>query len=120
MPMAEPLSSATVGMQNGNGTDGLTVAFNAAYIHDNLAVRIRAVPQWMTVTPNAGTVYGGGSTVLSVNFDATGLLGGDYDGIIRILSNDPDEPSYDVPVALHVTGAPDLAVAAESGAAALW
>lgn len=110
LSMAEPLSSATVGMQNGNGTDGLTVAFNAAYIHDNLAVRIRAVPQWMTVTPNTGTVYGGGSTVLSVNFDATGLLGGDYDGIIRILSNDPDEPLYDVPVALHVTGAPDLAV----------
>ncbi len=108
--MAAPLNSATIGMQNGDGTDGLTVAFNADYIHDNLAVRIRAVPQWMTVTPKAGTVNAGGSLVLNVNFNATGLLGGDYDGIVRILSNDPDEQTFDVPVALHVTGAPDVAI----------
>ncbi|MFO7655139.1 MAG: S8 family serine peptidase [Candidatus Krumholzibacteriia bacterium] len=109
--MGDPLNSATVGIQNGDGTDGLQVAYNTAYVEDGLAVRIRAVPQWMTVTPQEGTVYGGGSTILDVAFDATGLFGGTYEGFVRILSNDPDEPDFQLPVTLEVTGAPDLSVA---------
>ena len=39
-------------------------------------------------------------------FDATGLVGGTYDGIIRILSNDPDSGLIEVPATLDVTGVP--------------
>ncbi len=52
----------------------------------------------------------GDSTTLDVAFDASGLVGGTYDGFIRIVSNDPDEPDYQVPVQLDVTGAPDIEV----------
>jgi hypothetical protein len=37
-----------------------------------------------------------------VTFDATGLEDGDYEGLIRIMSNDLDEPTVDVPCYLHV------------------
>jgi len=33
-----PLTSATVGIENGDGTDGLNVVYNAAYLHNSLAV----------------------------------------------------------------------------------
>ena len=109
LDMGQPDSEATIGWQNGIGTDGLDVAFNTAYVANGLAVEVRAVPQWVTVSPDRGTIWAPGSAVLNVDFDATGLLGGDYDGIIRILSNDPDETEYQIPVVLSVTGAPDIA-----------
>ncbi len=34
------LEEATIGIQNAGGTDGITVAHDEAYVHDNLAVRI--------------------------------------------------------------------------------
>ncbi|MFH2053237.1 MAG: S8 family serine peptidase [bacterium] len=108
--MGDPTDSATVGIQNGDRTDGLTVAFNTGYVADGLAVSIKAVPQWVTVAPASGTVWAPGSTALDVTFDASGLVGGVYDGMIRILSNDPDEPETQIPVQLSVTGAPDILV----------
>ena len=108
--MNAPLNSATVGIQNGSKTDGLTVAFNTEYVENGLAVQLRAVPQWVTVTPSEGTVYAPNSTTLTADFDASGLLGGDYDGTIRILSNDPDESAYEIPVFLTVIGAPNLTI----------
>ncbi len=110
LSMSDPTNSATIGIQNATKTDGLQIAFNANYIHDNLAIRIAAIPQWVTVAPSSGRVWSGGSMDLSVNFNATGLLGGYYDANIFLLSNDPDEPTTIVPVRLHVTGAPDIAV----------
>ncbi len=108
--MAPPTDSCTVGVQNGTGTDGLEVVFNNTYVTDGLAVQIRAIPQWVTVAPATGTVWAPGSTNLDVAFDATGLMGGTYDGMIRIISNDPDEGEVVIPVQLVVTGAPDIAV----------
>ncbi|MEN8006747.1 MAG: choice-of-anchor D domain-containing protein, partial [Candidatus Krumholzibacteriota bacterium] len=108
--MGVPTDECTVGIQNGGGTDGLGVAFNTAYVADGLAVQIRAMPQWLSVAPADGTVWAPGSTDLDVTFDATGLVGGTYDGIIRVISNDPDEGEYEVPVQLVVTGAPDISV----------
>jgi subtilisin family serine protease len=68
-----------------------------------------AGPAWLSVAPQQGTVAPGAQVALEVGFDATGLLGGDYLATIAITSNDPDESPFDVPVTLHVTGAPDIA-----------
>jgi uncharacterized repeat protein (TIGR01451 family) len=38
--MAERLKEATIGIQNADGTQGLTVAYNESYVHDGLAVLI--------------------------------------------------------------------------------
>jgi subtilisin family serine protease len=112
--MGSPTNSATIGIQNAARTDGLQVVFNQAYLHDNMAVRIAAVPQWLTVTPTEGTIYAPNSTSLAVSLNATGLLGGVYDGIVRVLSNDPDESPFEIPVQLTVVGAPDVALAPPS------
>jgi Subtilase family/Fervidolysin N-terminal prodomain/Abnormal spindle-like microcephaly-assoc'd, ASPM-SPD-2-Hydin/HYDIN/CFA65/VesB-like, Ig-like domain/FlgD Ig-like domain/Viral BACON domain len=114
LSMVDPLNSATVGIQNATGSDGLNIAFNVPYLHNNMAIRLQAVPQWLTVSPTSGRVYAPGSTNLNVHFGTEGLLGGSYQGNVRILSNDPDEPMVTVPVTLTVIGAPDVNLAPSS------
>ncbi len=110
LSMESPTNSATIGIQNETKDDGLQVAYNTDYVHDNLAVQIMSVPQWLDVTPSSGRILAGGFMDLDVNFDAAGLMGGDYDANIVIESNDPDEGTILVPATLHVTGAPDIAL----------
>jgi len=96
------VNSATIGIQNATKDDGLTVAFNADYVHENLAIRFASKPAWLAVDPETGTIPAGECDTLTVAFDATGLADGDYEGMVRISSNDLDEPTVDVPVHLHV------------------
>jgi hypothetical protein len=84
------LNEATVGIQNAAKNDGLTVAFNANYVHNNLAVEFATIPEYMAVSPTSGTVPAGGSLNLNVHFNTTGMFGGVYHGAIRLASNDPD------------------------------
>ncbi len=71
-------------------------------------------PSWLSASPDSGTVPVGSSANLVITFDASGLVGGDYDANIVISSNDPVSPIVNVPARLHVTGAPDIAVDLDS------
>lgn len=96
------VNSATVGIQNGDGSDGLQVVYNAAYLHDELAVRIAA--GWLDVSPLSGVIPAGGQVDLTVVFDAGALLVGDYSGTITVQSWDEIQslPDMLIPVSLHV------------------
>ncbi|HEU5181952.1 MAG TPA: choice-of-anchor D domain-containing protein [Candidatus Polarisedimenticolia bacterium] len=103
-------NSCTVGIQNATGSDGLTVAFNTLYLHDNLAVDLSTRPRWLSMTPEFGTIPAGGSTQITADMDAAGMLGGVYPAEIRILSNDPAAPSLSVPTTMTVIGVPDVEI----------
>ncbi len=110
--MAGTLTSATVGIQNATKTDGLTVAFNSAYVHDDLEVRIAAVPQWLTAAPTSGRLFGADPPAdVTLTIDAAGLDGGTYEGVVNVQTNDPLQPVVPHLVTLEVTGAPAIAVA---------
>ncbi|HEY3403795.1 MAG TPA: S8 family serine peptidase [Ohtaekwangia sp.] len=57
---------------------------------------------WLTVTPDEGAVPAGGSTTISLLFDATDVEPGTYTKILNISSNDPETPNVAVPVTLVV------------------
>ncbi|OQY27798.1 MAG: hypothetical protein B6244_09400 [Candidatus Cloacimonetes bacterium 4572_55] len=97
-------TGASVGIENSDGSDGLLVAFNTEYIHDELAVKIRSGPEWLSVDTESGVISGNSSLDILVLFDATGLALGGYDANILIDSNDPDEPQLTVPAHLQVGG----------------
>jgi len=104
------LNEATIGIQNGARNDGLTVVHNANYVHNNLAIELRTIPDWMVVSPSSGTVPAGGSLDLQVALSSAGLFGGVYNGSVRITSNDPDEGVVNVPAVLTATGTTDIGV----------
>jgi hypothetical protein len=107
------VTSCTVGIENAAGTVGLQVVFNAAYLHDSLALRFSTAPPvpWLSVAPLGGSIAPQGAGDLTATFDATSLELGVYHAIIRIATNDQDEPIVDVPVTLTVTQATDVAAA---------
>jgi hypothetical protein len=92
------INSATIGIQNDAKDDGLTVVYNDTYVHEDLAIKFSAAPDWFTVSPEAGTVPAGECMDLTVSFNAAGMEDGEYDGTITINSNDPYDPVVTVPV----------------------
>ena len=107
LAMGLPLDSSTIGIQNADRSVGLQVAFNADYVHDNLAIKIRSLPQWLTVSPASGRVLAGTSANVTVRFDASSLQGGDYDAVLRIVSNTTTSPT-DLAATMQVTPAPQI------------
>ena len=97
----EGLRSATVGIENPTGTDGLTVVYNAEYMHDQLAVSFNAA-RWLWAEPDGGAVEPYGWATVRVHFDAGELADGQYSGQLGLSSNDPVTPGVVLPVALSV------------------
>jgi subtilisin family serine protease/DNA-binding beta-propeller fold protein YncE len=110
LSMTGELESATVGMQNGDGRIGLQTAFNTAYVHDGLAVRITRAPAWLTALPASGRVAAGDRQEITVTFDATDLAGGRYEDAVYLASNDPAAPLVGHPAVLGVSDAPAIGV----------
>jgi len=104
LSMSPPTNTATVGIQNSDGTDGLEIAFNTDYIHDNLAVLITTGTPWLSCYPWSGVVPGGDSLQVEVRFNTTGLRADTtYQSNLIITSNDPDEETVIVPARLSIT-----------------
>ena len=95
------VNQETVGIENSNGTDGLQVCYNAAYIVPSLAVRFTA-GWWLSVNPATNIVPPHSSDTAIVRCDASLLESGDYEGTLQVETNDSDYPSLSVPVNFHV------------------
>ncbi len=95
-------NSFTIGLENEDGTDGLTVVYNAAYIHDNMAIAFKAA-RWMSVLPPGGSIEPFESQIITVNFDATDMEDGTYGGQVSIVTNDPELGDATIPVSLSIS-----------------
>lgn len=104
---------STIGIENGDGTDGLQVVYNAYYVHDNMAIRFSAAPSWIVYDPQSGAVPIGEEDTVDVTFDATGILSGDFYGALIVTGNDPDNPADTVPAHMTVL-APDMTLSPDS------
>ena len=105
---------ATVGIENGSGTDGLEVAFNTPYLHDQLALEfaplIRESAAWLSVDPTLlEPLAASESGSAAVTFRAI-VPGGTHQATVHLFSNDPDNPDVHIPAELTVLGVPDIVV----------
>ncbi|MBK8474544.1 MAG: PKD domain-containing protein [Sphingobacteriales bacterium] len=75
-----------------------------------------AAVAWVSTTPDNGAVgYPNGTATINVTLDATGLAPGTYESTITISTNDPQNPTIDVPVTLTVLpGLPSAAFSANN------
>jgi len=70
----------------------------------NIRANLSGMPvtQWLSVTPASGSIAPGGSTNLIVACDAGDLEPGTYNAALRFVSNDPSNPTLDLPVTFEV------------------
>ncbi|TAL63296.1 MAG: choice-of-anchor D domain-containing protein, partial [Bacteroidetes bacterium] len=70
------------------------------------------VLKWLTAGPPlTGTVTPTGSVNIPVTFNAAGLTVGTYTSSITVSSNDPLNPTIQIPCSFTVTGTPDIDIA---------
>lgn len=92
------LTSATVGIENPGGTDGLQIAYNAEFLSEELAVKISADPEWVLTNNHQGTIYNGNEIGIELEFITADYPYGNYSMDMNIESNDPDVPALIVPI----------------------
>ena len=102
--MSGLLNSATVGIENPSGTDGLEVVYNAAYLTSNLAVAFTypEAPWLSAISQTSGVLDGSECADITLDFNAVCLPAGTYDGTLILTSNDADENPLDIPVQFTV------------------
>ena len=104
--MNATLNSATVGIENAAGNDGLQVAYNANYVANNLAVKFSAEPDWLSNNVNSGTLFSGNSVDVELTFRAEDYALGNYAMDLKVASNDPVNSVVTVPVTMEIAVIP--------------
>ncbi len=101
--MNATLNSATVGIENAAGNDGLQVAYNANYVANNLALEFAAEPDWLSNNVNGGTLFNGNSVDVELTFRAEDYPAGNYSMDLNVASNDPVNPLVTIPVTMEIS-----------------
>lgn len=83
------LTSSTIGIENSSGSDGFSIAYNATYLHNLMALCIMNAPEWITATPASGIVPAQASQLATVRLSAVDVLPGVYNSSLLITHNDP-------------------------------
>ncbi len=96
-------TSATIGMQNDNGLDGLQVTYNNAYIQSQLSLKYRMSDNanWLSLSGNlSGDLVYSENTDIEIIAQASDLITGEYSGEITISSN--SQSVVTIPISLLV------------------
>jgi hypothetical protein len=96
-------ASATTGIENAAGTDGVQVVFNSPYIQDELAVRISPPLRWLSVEDEGieQTLAPGETMDIAVRIDAAEIEAGLHEGAVEIFHNGANNDSpLNIPVRL--------------------
>jgi hypothetical protein len=81
-----PDAEQTIGIQNGDFTIGLQVAYDQPYVTSQLTVLITS--GWLSAEPSVGSVSPNGTDAINIIFDATLLSVGTYTGSILVSGRD--------------------------------
>jgi hypothetical protein len=109
------LMSATVGIENLLGTDGLEAAFDAPYAASDKALVFAPPSAWVSVTPGAGVVPEGATEGLMVSVDAAGLPDGVYTADLTVTTNDGAAASTLIPITLTVGDGTSILIDGRAG-----
>ncbi|MGI6540477.1 MAG: PKD domain-containing protein [Bacillota bacterium] len=113
------LNSATVGIENTTGTDGLQVLYNAAYIENDLAIGFAPVGSILKVNPTSGYLVPGGYQDVVLTLGSPDAPYGTYSLNLYVSANDPYRPFATIPVKLKLNAAPSVVITAPVGGAEL-
>ena len=89
----------------------------AGVIYGNASIiesSVSSIPSWIAFSTTSGQLGQGSQTSLDIDLDASNIIGGTYNQIIELSSNDPDEGNIEIPLTVNVSGIPNLVISPES------
>jgi hypothetical protein len=96
------INTTTIGIQNAAGSDGLCVVYNADYVEENLAIEFHRIINWLEISQSNGIISSGENVDIILTADTENLELGEYLCNLRLLTNDPNLSSLDIPVTMNV------------------
>ncbi|MEL7147614.1 MAG: hypothetical protein AAFO69_14660, partial [Bacteroidota bacterium] len=103
-------TNGVVGLSSGDNLYGLNIAFNNDYLRDQLAISV--TPPVDFISPNIlnGILAAGESETITLTINPDDRLGGLYEEVLLIASNDTASTNYELPVLIEVLGTPGIAL----------
>ena len=95
-------SSATIGVQDSSGDNGLLVNYNYSLVENEYSILINRMPSWLEVSPLNGTVVPDDVSEVFLDIYSTGLLPGEYSYDLEIKTNDYENALITIPIFLNV------------------
>ncbi len=106
------VDSATVGIEDSAGTDGLQVVYNASYIENELAIGFAPIGSILRINPTSGYLVPGGHQDVVLTFGHPDAPYGTYSLYLYVSANDPYRPFATIPVTLKLNAAPVVEITA--------
>ncbi|MBS3767404.1 MAG: T9SS type A sorting domain-containing protein [Candidatus Cloacimonetes bacterium] len=101
------IDSSTLGLQNADGDIGLEIAYNTSYVHDELAVKITRVIDWLTLDITSGLIFPDESENIELTVNTEDLEPNTtYTCNLDISTNDPNLSFVTIPVNLIIQSGP--------------
>ncbi len=98
------IDTATIGIQNEAGVDGLCVVSNNGYLHEDLAIEFYKIIDWLDVSQTNGIIASNHSLDITLTVDTADLELGDYLCNLYLTTNDPNMSALEIPVSLNIGG----------------
>ena len=97
--MTGDYNSATIGLQNAQGSSGLQMAYNSNYVHNNLTTNIQKAPSWVGINQLdnyevSGEINSGLSESINIIAQNDGMAEGIYNAYLNIASNASELESF--------------------------
>lgn len=108
------INSGTIGIENEDATDGTQIAFNTAYLHNELSVELGPVDPLLSADKSILSLASNESDTITLSASAFDIVGGTYSNTLRITSNDPSTPILDIPVTVIIEGIADVGIPVDS------
>jgi hypothetical protein len=97
------VNSCTVGIQSSIPDQGLQVAYNTTYLHNDLAILLSVPAHFIVdVNPAFGSVLQGGSEQITITYDSEGYEPGEYTQDLLLESNDPENQEFIITNTMYV------------------
>ena len=95
-------NSATIGIQDASGQNGLLISYNYSLVQNEYSILINKMPSWLEVSPLSGIVAPEEVSEVSVDIFSQGLTAGEYNYDLQIETNDYENSLITIPIYLSI------------------
>ena len=96
------LDESSVGIQNVFRNHGIQLAYNEAYLQNNMAIRFTPSKQMVSLVNSFGIVPASSSLELNLNLDKENVFAGTYPGIVSVAHDGPGTSPIEIPLQLEI------------------